>query len=114
MHLAPVTSWRRQQDLDKQQKTKMEQNSQECLQTSTMVFPYFMGSPWVPKFAGGKDYGVSSCGNWVHNIRSILCMQPLQKQDILIGSLEGEARRVILVQPNGEHKTEEYSFAKLK
>uniref|UniRef100_A0A8C6WFB9 Paraneoplastic antigen Ma-like C-terminal domain-containing protein n=1 Tax=Neogobius melanostomus TaxID=47308 RepID=A0A8C6WFB9_9GOBI len=65
---------------------------------NTMVMPWFMGVPWVPKFSGECDQ--VKFGEWVWQIEAMLRAQGLsdqQRADFVIGALEGSARREILL-----------------
>lgn len=61
--------------------------------------PYFIGSPWVPRFKG-TDSG-SSYGEWKAHIKFMLSSMPswtnLQQSDFIIGALDGEARREVVI-----------------
>lgn len=61
--------------------------------------PYFIGSPWVPRFKG-TDSG-SSYGEWKAQIKFMLSSMPswtnIQQSDFIIGALDGEARREVVI-----------------
>lgn len=59
--------------------------------------PFFMRSPWLPKFSGtGSEI---KFGEWKSQVETMLGFQPIrdsQKADFVLGLLEGEAKREIL------------------
>lgn len=61
--------------------------------------PYFIGSPWVPRFKGA-DSGLSY-GEWKAQVKFMLSSMPsrsnVQKSDFIIGALDGEARREVVI-----------------
>lgn len=65
---------------------------------NTMVMPWFMGMPWVPKFSG--EGSQVKFRDWKIQIEAMLRAQGLseaQKTDFIIGALDGVARREVLL-----------------
>lgn len=61
---------------------------------NAMMFPWFMGVPWIPKFSG--DPGKMTFSEWKAQVQAMLRAQGLneeQKADFILGALEGDARR---------------------
>lgn len=82
---------------------------------NTMVMPWFMGVPWVPKFSGEGDQ--VKFGEWLWQIEAMLRAQGLseqQKADFVIGALEGSARREIILLESTERTTATQILTQLK
>lgn len=82
---------------------------------NTMVMPWFMGVPWVPKFSGDCDQ--VKFGEWIWQIEAMLRAQGLseqQKADFVIGALEGSARREILLLETNLRATAVQILSQLK
>lgn len=69
-----------------------------------MVAPFFIGAPWAPKFSGhGLDFN-----EWQSNMQAILRAQvwtEAQQCDFVLSTLEGEARREVLILEENERAT---------
>lgn len=82
-------------------------------QQATMM-PFVMGMPWVQRFGGfGSEVKL---GEWQTNMETMLSFQPLndaQKADLLMGFLDGEAKREILTLEKSGRNTPKKIFAVL-
>lgn len=67
--------------------------------TAQLVMPWFIGTAWIPKFAGEKGKFVE----WRVQVEAMLRAQGLSEQqqaDFVLGALEGEAKRELqLINP---------------
>lgn len=62
-----------------------------------MMMPLFQGAPWIPKFKGTRSE--VKLGEWKAQIKIMLSQQTLsieQQTAMVLGALEGEAKREIL------------------
>lgn len=70
---------------------------------NTVLMPWFMGSPWVPKFSGKG--GAAALREWKTQIEAFLRAQGLsgqQKVDFVLNALEGDAKREVLLAEEGK------------
>ncbi|MGH0117200.1 UNVERIFIED_CONTAM: hypothetical protein FKN15_046121 [Acipenser sinensis] len=76
-----------------------------------MMMPFSMGSPWIPKFKGtGAEV---KWGEWKREMSAMMRMQTLtegQKVDFLVGALEGDAKRKILMLDRADRTTSQQVF----
>lgn len=81
------------------------------LLASVMIMVFVMGSPWMQKFTG--ECSEAKLGEWKLHIETMLSFQPLtdlQKEDFVLGPLEGEAKREILALERGCRDTPKKIF----
>lgn len=67
---------------------------------------WFMGGPWVPKFGGGEP---SKFQEWRNQIEAFIRAQGLnevQRVDFVLSTLEGNARREVVLLDEGERNTD--------
>lgn len=74
-----------------------------------------MGAPWVPRYKGtGSEIRLV---DWKGQIQLMLHMQQLpveQQGGFIMGALEGEAKRKLLLLDDGDRQTPEQIFAQLE
>lgn len=79
-----------------------------------MMMPFFMGAPWVPKYKGtGSEIRLTE---WKGQVQMMMRMQTLseaQQVDFVIGALEGEAKREILLLGDRDRQAPEQIFKQL-
>lgn len=82
-------------------------------QQATMM-PFVMGMPWVQRFGGsGSEVKL---GDWQAQMETMLSFQPLsdaQKADLIMGFLDGEAKREVLTLDKTGRNTPRKIFAVL-
>lgn len=77
--------------------------------------PWFMCTPWVPKFSG--EDGNIGFGEWRTQMQAMLRAQGLtdeQRVDFVLGALEGRARREARLVPEAQRHTVEQLWATLE
>lgn len=82
---------------------------------NTVLMPWFMGSPWVPKFSGKG--GAAALREWKTQIEAFLRAQGLsgqQKVDFVLNALEGDAKREVLLAEEGKRNTDANIFTLLQ
>ena len=74
-------------------------------QFTPLAMPWFMCSPWVPRFTG--EVSGMGFGEWRTQIEAILRAQGLveqQQTDLIMGALDGRAKReAMLFSPEQKH-----------
>ncbi|CAL9687354.1 unnamed protein product [Knipowitschia caucasica] len=68
------------------------------------MMPWFMGAAWIPKFGGKRD----QFGEWKAQVEAMLRAQGLSQQqqvDFVLGALEGDAKREIMLASANEKDT---------
>lgn len=79
--------------------------------SNMMMVPWFLGGPWVPKYAGKG--GQQTLTEWRSQIEVYLRAQSLsaeQKADFVLSALEGDARREIQLLKDSDKNTDEKIF----
>ena len=70
---------------------------------NAVMMPWFMGASWVPKFSGGG--GGVKFSQWRAQVESFLRAQmlnPQQKVDFLLSTLDGSAHREAMLLPSAD------------
>ncbi|KAL2097871.1 hypothetical protein ACEWY4_007078 [Coilia grayii] len=79
--------------------------------TPLFVFPWFSGSSGMPKFTGEKTGAAFS--QWKDNLASMFRIQnipPNMQKELVLSSLEGEARRQVMILAENNRDTTEKLF----
>lgn len=74
---------------------------------SAAMLPWFMASPWVPKFSG--EEGTAKFVKWRRQVEACVRARGLnaqQKIDLILNALEGKAHRVAMLLPDNERGTD--------
>lgn len=90
-------------------------NGEGASTVNTVLMPWFMGGPWVPKFSGKG--GADALREWQAQIEAFLRAQGLsgqQKVDFVLSALEGDARREVLLAEPANRNTDTDIFALLR
>lgn len=81
---------------------------------NAVMMPWFMGGPWVPKFGGNEREAKFS--EWKTVIEAFVRAQGLsvaQRVDFVLSALESDAKREVLLLPQGDRDTDINIFAAL-
>lgn len=90
------------------------QGSSAAGASNVMMMPWFLGGPWVPKF-GDKDKSIGF-HDWHMQIETFIRAQNLtqtQQVDFVLSSLQGDARREVLLLSAGDRDTPDKIFKAL-
>lgn len=89
----------------------LSNDATEPVRTSGMnavMMPWFMGASWVPKFSGGG--GAVKFSQWRAQVESFLRAQmlnPQQRVDFLLSTLDGSAHREAMLLPHAERDSDQ-------
>ena len=75
---------------------------------NAVMMPWFMGASWVPKFSGGG--GAVKFSQWRAQVESFLRAQmlnPQQKVDFLLSTLDGSAHREAMLLPSTDRDSDQ-------
>lgn len=82
--------------------------------SNVMMMPWFLGGPWVPKF-GDREKSISF-PDWHMQIETFIRAQNLtqtQQVDFVLSTLQGDARREVLLLPADDRNTPDKIFKAL-
>lgn len=85
---------------------------------SMMMFPFMMGAPWAQRFKGGNcSVGDVSLVEWKSSLEAmfrIYALPETKQLDIVLSSLDGEAKREMQILPDESKRTVKQVFEKLE
>ncbi|XP_058883630.1 uncharacterized protein LOC131737557 [Acipenser ruthenus] len=85
---------------------------------SMMMFPFMMGASWAQRFKGGNcSVGDVSLVEWKSSLEAmfrIYALPETKQLDIVLSSLDGEAKREMQILPDESKRTVKQVFEKLE